>query len=209
MTEWVRRYTNLPALLYVLREKKITLLDPETWDDKNDSHYMSIYRERKSLKSLLALCFTQVSETYHHWRVFADGSAGVCIRFDRDKLVAALQKQPGLTTNDVRYLTLEEMRKKKLKVAELPFLKRYPYEDEREFRAIYESTKRQAKSLDIAIPLACIDRVILSPWMPRALKAHVKETLRNISGFESLDVVQSSLISNELGKTTATELFSP
>ncbi len=31
------------------------------------------------------------------------------------------------------------MGRKKLKVAELPFLKRYPYGDEREFRVIYKS----------------------------------------------------------------------
>ena len=66
MADFLRCYTNLPALLYLLRERKITLLDPETWDDKNDSHFLSVYREKKSFKCVLALCFTQVSETYHH-----------------------------------------------------------------------------------------------------------------------------------------------
>jgi Protein of unknown function (DUF2971) len=201
MTDRLRRYTNLPSVLYLLRERKITLLDPETWDDKNDSHYLSIYRERKSLKCVLALCFTQVAETYHHWRVFADGSAGICVRFDRDKLVAAMQKTPGVTMKDVTYLKLEEMRgKKKLKVEELPFLKRYPYEDEREFRVIYESDTKRVKSLDIAIPLTCVDRIIISPWMPCAVTKHVKKTLREIDDCQNLDVVQSSLISNERWK---------
>jgi hypothetical protein len=61
MTKFLRRYTNL------LKEQKITLLDPESWEDKNDSHFMSLYRKKKSLKSVLALCFTQASETFHHW----------------------------------------------------------------------------------------------------------------------------------------------
>src|SRR5262245_1779073 len=110
------RYTNIPALIYLLRERKVTLLDPAFWDDKNDSHYLSLYRQKKSLKSVLALCFTQVSETYHHWRVFADGSSGVCIRFSRAKLLSALHKQAGLRAKSLRYLTLNDIRNKELKL---------------------------------------------------------------------------------------------
>ena len=61
------RYTDSPALVYLLKEQKVTLLDPQSWDDSNDSYYLRLYRERKRLQSVLALCFTQASETYHHW----------------------------------------------------------------------------------------------------------------------------------------------
>ncbi|HNC85208.1 MAG TPA: hypothetical protein PK999_19310, partial [Nitrospira sp.] len=63
----LRRYTDIPALTYLLTKQKITLLDPKSWDDSNDSHYLSLYKQRNKLKSLLALCFTQADETYHHW----------------------------------------------------------------------------------------------------------------------------------------------
>src|SRR5215471_8920008 len=63
----------------MLTEKRITLLDPETWDDKNDSHFLRLYRETNQLQSVLALCFSQHGETYHHWRVFASGASGICI----------------------------------------------------------------------------------------------------------------------------------
>ena len=72
--EFLRRYTDVPALIYFLRERKITLLDPQSWDDSNDSHYLTLYREKNRLRSVLALCFTQTSETYHHWRVFSGGT---------------------------------------------------------------------------------------------------------------------------------------
>ena len=85
-TRYLRRYTNLPALAYLLSSRVISLLDPQTWDDTNDSHFLALYREKKNLKSVLALCFTQVAETYHHWRVFAEGSSGVCIKFNQTKL---------------------------------------------------------------------------------------------------------------------------
>ena len=195
-----RRYTDIPALIYLLRERKITLLDPASWDDKNDSYFLSLYRQKKDLKSVLALCFTPAFETYHHWRVFAGGSSGACIRFDRAKLLKAVKKQPGVTAKTVRYLTLSGIRDLEVKTRELPFLKRSAYEDEREFRIIYESSAKKDNSLDIAIPLACIERITLSPWIPSALSDHVKGTIKEIEGCNSMKVYRSTLISNESWK---------
>jgi hypothetical protein len=83
----LRRYTSLPALIYLLSNRAITLLDPSSWDDSNDSHFLALYRDKKRLNCVLAICFTQVSERYHHWRVFGDGSSGICIQFVRSKLL--------------------------------------------------------------------------------------------------------------------------
>jgi hypothetical protein len=41
--DYLRRYTDLTALIYLLHKRKITLLDPASWDDKNDSFYLSKY----------------------------------------------------------------------------------------------------------------------------------------------------------------------
>jgi len=81
-----RRYTNIPALLYLRKERKITLLNPASWNDKNGSYFLLLYREKKHLQSVLALCFTPAFETYHHLRLFAEGSSGVCISFNQEKL---------------------------------------------------------------------------------------------------------------------------
>jgi hypothetical protein len=121
------------------------------------------------------------------------------IRFFRDRLIAVLKKQPGVTLKDVTYLTATKIGNKDLKVEELPFLKRHPYKDEREFRAIYES-KNKLESLDITISLNCIDRIILSPWMPEGLEKHVKATLQGIDGCKNLDIRRYSSISNKRWK---------
>ena len=197
----LRRYTNIPALIYLLRERKITLLDPASWDDKNDSHFLSLYREKRNLTSVLALCFTPAYETYHHWRVFADGSSGACISFNRKKLLKAVKKQIGVTAKTVQYLTLADIRDMKVKTAALPFLKRSAYGDEREFRIIYESATKKDGSLDVAIPLACIERITLSPWIPAALSNHLKSTIKEIDGCSAMKVYRSTLISNENWKT--------
>ena len=55
-TEALRRYTDLPALLYLLKHRKITLLDPATWDDTNDSYYLLKYKEKKNLKGTSKNC---------------------------------------------------------------------------------------------------------------------------------------------------------
>jgi hypothetical protein len=192
----LRRYTDLPALIYLLNERKITLLDPKSWDDQNDAYYLSLYKEKKDLSSVLALCFTQASETYHHWRVFASGSSGVCIRFTRSELLAAAKAQLGVRAKTVTYLTLRKIRDRQLRIRELPFLKRFAFEHEDEFRLLYESETAQLSKLDIPVPLKCIQRVTLSPWMHPSLVSHVKRTVRAIKGCTALEIVRSTLIGN-------------
>jgi len=166
-----------------------------------------LYREKKKLKSVLALCFAQASETYHHWRVFANGSSGVCIRFKRSELLKTVKQQPDLRTGTVTYLTLTEIRHKKLATQDLPFLKRSAFEHEDEFRMIYESKATKTSTLDIAISLSCIDRITLSPWVHHALAPHIKRMLWSIRGCSALEIVRSTLISNEewknLGESAA------
>lgn len=194
----LRRYTDIPALTYMLSERRITLLDPQSWDDKNDSHYLRLYREKKNLKTVLAICFAQASETYHHWRVFAPGSSGVCISFNRRELFKAFKAlEADLRMGPVEYLSLTKIRDRDLTTEDLPFLKRYPFQDEQEFRVVYESTKKKIPKLDIPIPLSCIYKVNLSPWLPKVLSEHMKSTLWSIPGCSELKIRRSTLISNE------------
>jgi hypothetical protein len=201
--QYLRRYTDLAALIYLLTERKITLLDPRSWDDSNDSHYLRTYRNKKRLKSVLALCFTQASERYHHWRVFTSGSSGVRIRFRRSELLSAIRRMQNVQARRVEYLTLPELRRKAPDTQDLPFLKRYPFTDEREFRIIWESETMKMHALDILIPLSCIDEIILSPWLPHALSGNIRRLLRRIPGCGKLKIARSTLISNEEWKNLA------
>jgi len=197
----LRRYTDIPALIYLLKEQRITLLDPQSWDDKNDSYFLSLYRRKKNLKTVLALCFSQASETYHQWRVFAHGSSGVCVSFNRVELLRAIKKLPDLRMESVKYLRLKEMQHRTPSSEELPFLKRYPFRGENEFRVIYQSKRTGIPTLDIAIPPSCIDKVTLSPWLPSALSDQVKSMLRTIPSWAALKIHRSTLISNEEWKS--------
>jgi hypothetical protein len=195
--DYLRRYTDLTALMYLLHKRKITMLDPASWDDQNDSHYLTQYKEKRKLKSVLALCLMQSDERYHHWSVFAPGPSGVCIKFRRDELLAAVRKHAHIHMHPVNYMTLSKIRSKNLRVTDLPFLKRHAFEHEDEFRIIYTSKADKLSKLDISIPLSCIEKITLSPWMHSGLSYYVKRTLWAIKGCSDLEIVRSTLISNE------------
>lgn len=106
-------------------------------------------------------------------------------------------KQRGLRVGSVKYLKLNEVRNRIARSEDLPFLKRYPFEPEAEFRMIYSSRKRNVSTLALRIPLSCIDRISLSPWIHDSLSTHVTKTLKSLKGCSDLSVVRSTLISNQ------------
>jgi hypothetical protein len=193
--KFLRRYTDLTALIYLLEEQKLTLLDPISWDDSNDSHYLLVYKNQKRLKTLLVICFTQVKETYHHWRVFASGTSGVCVKFKRAQLLNEVEKCAGVKTRKVKYLTIKKNRKPPIDL--LPFIKRHAFKDEVEYRVIYESSESVLSKKDISIPLSCIAKITLSPWMHKSLSNDVKKVLKGIKGCEHIEIVRSTLIGND------------
>ncbi|MGA7832147.1 MAG: hypothetical protein WCA21_14405 [Terracidiphilus sp.] len=193
----IHRYTDLPGLLYLLQRKKLTLLDPASWDDTNDSHFLAVYKQAKKLKCLAALCFSEADETYHHWRVFSSGTGGVRITFRKTNLLKTIHPIKEIRANKIDYRLLDELQYRSLKIQELPFVKRYPYKDEDEYRLIYESTIKQQSSVDIDIPLKLIRRISLSPWMNKLVANTVKEVIKSIPGCGRINVSRSTLIGNE------------
>jgi hypothetical protein len=63
----------LSAVIDTLRRRKLALLDPQNWDDRNDRRFMQLYKEAKGLSSLYAMCAARCHDTYYHWRVFTPG----------------------------------------------------------------------------------------------------------------------------------------
>ncbi|MFZ0927493.1 MAG: DUF2971 domain-containing protein [Syntrophobacteraceae bacterium] len=167
-----RRYTDLLALIDILKNKKITFLPPSSWDDRNDRYLMDVYKQVKGLKTLLALCFSQQrSEKSHHWRVFAPGNAGVSIEFNRDVLLNPLKEEDGFRYSCVHYKRKEDLDRSKIPDDDLPFIKRCAYQDEKEFRILFSSkehfsesdTSGQAGGLENHGPL----KAVVNQWPPK------------------------------------------
>jgi hypothetical protein len=193
----IHRYTDLPALLYLLQRRQLTLLDPMSWDDKNDSHFLSLYKAAQKLKCLCAICFSEADETYHHWRVFAGGASGIRITFLRQPLLNLCAKKPGLQHRQVTYELLRNMRGRTPRVEDLPFLKRHPYQQENEYRIVYQSMDHLQRSVNIELPLTLIRRITLSPWMHEELADAVKTTIHGIPGCQKMKIGRSTLIGND------------
>jgi len=197
MESSLRRYTELPYLIDFLQSKELVLLNPASWDDRNDSYYIEQFARAKSLLSTYALCLAEAPETYHHWRVFSHGSGGTCIEFDKSRLVTAANVIQGLRAEEVRYKTLEELRRCPPSQSDLPFLKRYAFSDEKEFRLFYGTTTKGAPTFRVPMPIEAVKRITLSPWLPDSVVNHVKKTLKTIEGCNSLKIYRSTLVENE------------
>ena len=200
----LHRYTNLAAVMHMLNARKITLLNPVYWDDKNDVYFMTKYKEQKLAKTLLALCFSESSERYHHWKVFASGMDGVRIEFEKDPLVKMFRSATDVVAGSVKYRTFKDIDGGSgIRSEELPFVKRIPYRDEREFRVIYSSNASEEDSKEYKIELSWIRRVTLSPWMPKPLYQSVKDFLLTKVDPKVTDIIKSTLIESDRWKKFA------
>jgi len=197
----LKRYTTLAAAIDLLVENRFALLDPATWKDTNDTEFLKSYCSKLDLKSLYAACFTERGETYHHWQVFAGTNEGVCVELYKGPFLNSLRDE-RYTWNKVEYLTLKAIGEiKDIDVYRLPFMKRYGFGDEAEFRLIYQSSEEQSSVHFIPIERAWVKRIILNPWLGAGLANSLKVALKAIPGCHSVAVERTTLIDNAQWKS--------
>lgn len=204
----IRRYTSIPAVIDILRRKELPLLDPQNWDDRNDRYFMKLYKESKNLDGIYALCAAACSETYHHWRVFTNGTEGACIELNRQLLEQEISKIDGVRFGEIDYITLEQVEKfEKEDIEKIPFLKRIAFSPECEYRIVLESNEIQKSSFSIKISENLINRIYLNPWLPESISNSVKETFRTIPGWEKIHISKSFLIESNRWKTAGNKIL--
>jgi hypothetical protein len=195
------RYTNIASTLDILENTRLTLLNPSSWDDRNDAYSMSAYKDKIGAETVLALCFAEGEETYHHWKVFSHGCDGISIEFKKEALIGCVSDHPGVRADYVEYKEISDLVISGCDSDKLPFLKRFPYRNEMEFRVIHVDKEKKKDFECIPFSLNCIECVKLSPWMPSALSSAVKTTMRRIPGCERLNIYSSTLLENENWKS--------
>jgi len=201
LKKFIRRYTTISSVIDMLRNREIVLLDPQTWDDKNDRYFMGLYKEKLNADGLYALCCTQVSETYHHWRVFTGMTDGACIEFKRIPLERALKNNDDIRFGTVTYMLIEDIEKLTRDDADrLPFVKRKGFSDEREYRIVAHIKGSQASCVPIDIRLDWINHIYLNPWLPERLSQAIIATLKDLPHCENLSITKSRLIDSSKWK---------
>lgn len=209
LNRYVKRYTTLSSVLETLMKKKLVLLSPSKWDDSNDVYFMDIYRNHIKANSIFALCCTMATETYHHWRVFTQGTEGVYIEFERESLSRSLNKLQGIISGPVKYLLIKDLKSLEEDVDILPFVKRKGYKDEREWRIIAKCSTTDEDLLDIPIDLTWINRVVLNPWIPPALGNNLRSIMRGIPGCSKIKIESSRLTNSSAWKAAGQKLLAP
>jgi hypothetical protein len=200
----LRRYTNLPFLLDLLHKKQLALLDPATWDDRNDAYYMEQYKKKKNLKTLLAVCFAEAPETYQHWKIYSGNQSGVCIEFDKDSLLIKALRIKGYRCQKIEYLPF---RGKLTSVEKLPFTKRVAFTSEDEFRIIYEDEDEEIKIKYLPIIPEDIIRIEINPWVNESIYNSIVSTIKNIDGFVDVRTKKSGILEYEKWKKKADDVI--
>jgi hypothetical protein len=191
----LNRFTTLVELLNLLRSGKIVLRDPSHWEDKNDAEVVLEYKKGKKILKLFAVCFCIGDETLHHWKTYADGVAGCCIEFDKKKLLASFLGIHEVRCGDVEYKCIDQVQRNQPDLDHFPFIKRMPYQFEKEFRILWEG-KTSGKRILLDIDLNSINKITLSQKIPDDMFASVKKLLCSIIKNPSTEINKSTLYKN-------------
>jgi hypothetical protein len=193
----LNRYTTLPVLLDMLKRRKLVLLDPASWEDRNDAELLIEYKKRKKLKSLLALCLSYGDETIHHWKTFADGISGCCIEFDAKKLISLLKPISGVRFGPIVYRKLHEVKNNAITVGRIPFTKRWPYRCEEEFRILWEHDA-PVETFEIPFDLRIIRKITINQRMPKPVYFTIREELRGVFKDPEQRINRSTIYQNQI-----------
>lgn len=201
--ERLRRYTDISILIDMLVNKRVAVIGYGSWIDANDRRSMSVWQSTLNYGFVGALCLTEASETFHHWQTFASGQSGVCVVFDKTKLVEMF-KRHGLFGSDGHFLTgpMEYVSMRDIgnidasDIHKLPFLKRIGFRDEREFRVVGYLVENGISAMYVPLNFDAIREVIFSPFMHPAIAKSCKAAIRSIRGNYNFKIYQSRLTDN-------------
>jgi hypothetical protein len=157
---------------------------------------MELYRKKKNKTSIYALCLTDDRETIHHWNAFASGMSGCCIEFHYDKLIAAITQKDAIVYGKTEYITLKDLSTLGDKIENLPFLKRYPFRPENEFRIVALCDEPQRELFDIPISLNSIKQITITNKLPESVFKSVKQGIIAISPELKGKIFHSTLFNN-------------
>lgn len=207
LAKYVKRYTTLSSALDTLKSSRLTLLNPSKWDDTNDSYFMELYQQTRGHGSILALCCTMATETYHHWKIFSGGTEGVYLEIDREGLESSFAGNDQIDARQVEYLKVSQLEAfTEADLDRLPFVKREGYGDEREWRILAHSEKTLLQIMAVSLDLRLINRVVFNPWMPQALVDNLRGMIHALPGCERMKISRSLLTNSARWKAAGDRL---
>ena len=176
----LKRYTKLSNLKNILLNRTLSFSNPDFWYDKNDTELINIYKKKTGIQNLFVLCFASGPETIHFWETYAGGDSGCCINFNAEYLLKLFNRH-NLRHGYVQYEEIKYLPQLELSVNNIPFMKRWPYRIEEEYRVFYfadDNTKKYEIDIDLK---ECLHKIVLSPDVPKSVLDKLKKQLKNIT----------------------------
>jgi len=178
--KFIKHYTSIEYLHKILKDNYLLLGDPQKWSDKNDRAALQAFCNLKGngIKAK-SICFAEGEETMHNWIEHAKN--GCCISFTDEILKKT--KGPHFLSNFVKYKPASKITSlylKKQKIEDIPFIKRRPYECEKEYRVIWFGTSKEPAKIHFNKNL--IKYITLSPKMSEAKRKKLQTELENKYG---------------------------
>jgi hypothetical protein len=190
------RYTTLPVLIDMLETGKMVLLNPSSWEDRNDALIIEAYKKKANIPKLFAICFTHKPQTIHHWKSFANGSGGCCIVFDAQSLLQTFSSISGIRYGVIEYRKLNDSNISTYSIEDIPFIKRKPYEFEREYRIIWEGRSND-NYFSVNMDLGNIIEIVFNQQMPEPIFKSLKQFLTKHYRFTENQIIHSTILENK------------
>jgi len=187
----LHRYTSIKNLMELIKLNKLTLVNPEkwlslSWSDKNDALNLQLYEKQKKT-NIYALCFTQEEESHFYWDSVGGGSVECRITFDGQMLIEKLNNS-GVRWGLINYFKIPELKKviqdKKLQLNDVPFVKRWPYRQEKEFRIIWEGKKQKDSIKIITVDHDAVKSIAINDRISDEKFNAIKEEIKSIKNFK-------------------------
>ena len=155
---------------------------------------MEQYRKKRNKKSILATCFCYGNESNYHWNAFSKEEDGCMIAFDFGKFVNHVaENYPDVCMGNVQYKYLQEL-DEKIKLDDIPFIKRKPYACEKEFRFI-QLFDEEKTSFDIDFDLSFIKKIVLTQKLPDCIFRTIRKKIAEF-GIPAQKITVSSILEN-------------
>jgi len=193
LPERLRHYTSVENLYKILTSGTLLLGSPKRWPDKNDAASLEAFCRLTGAAKVRVLCFANGDELIHHWSTYA--RMGCCINFDTAGILE-LAGQFKLLHKKVIYRPMEDLTLAALRTireTDLAFIKRRPYECEKEYRIVWAGG---AKENPPAIPVfSLIHSVTLSPYIKDIKRGEIKTKLEK--KYRLKNIQYSRLLQND------------
>jgi hypothetical protein len=171
--KFLHRYTSINELRYLLRKNAIKFSNWKNWPDENDKELLKIYKSKIN-KSVFVYCLTSGSESIHHWSAYANKN-GCRLKFNLD-IINSLIRKNNIIARPVSYIKQSDLTYQNLTVQDLPFLKRFPYKVENEFRLV-KIRKKDFGSFSLNVGPEIINKISLSPFNTEAYNERLMNSL--------------------------------